>query len=483
MATTSLWSVKGWLGKVVVYVEDPEKTENPAFYGDAGLTGQQGQSLEDVISYAVNERKTTDPGETVCKAREGGDVKQRFVSGINCSPLTAREEMMAVKKRFGKDNGVMAYHGYQSFAPGEASPETAHEIGVRLAERLWGDRYQVLVATHLDKESHLHNHFVVNSVSFLDGLRYYRSEKDYYAMRRESDRLCLKYGLSVLPPDAERGRSRQYGEWRAEKEERPTFRGLIKSDIDEAVHMARTDREFFLLLRQKGYDIKFGSDITVRPPGKERGMKLARNFGPEYTREAICRRILEHPVRKQEGPVLSSRQGARHARLLGKRKNAKRVGGLRGLYLYYCYCLGIIHTRERPGMSERARFLLREDLIKMEQISRETRFLCTRCIDTAEELGACKKDLEIQMRELCKARGHLRSRNRREPDDGKREACKEEIREMTRRIRKLRGELTLCDGIARRSGIMKETLGILHEEEQKEGKEHEHRGRGGRAGC
>ena len=111
---------------------------------------------------------------------------------------------MAVKKRFGKDNGVMAYHGYQSFAPGEATPEAAHEIGVRLAERLWGDRYQVLVATHLDKESHLHNHFVVNSVSFLDGLRYYRSEKDYYAMRRESDRLCLEYGLSVLLPDAAR---------------------------------------------------------------------------------------------------------------------------------------------------------------------------------------------------------------------------------------------------------------------------------------
>ena len=482
MATTSLWSVKGWLGKVVIYVEDPKKTENPAFYGDDRLTGQQEQSLEDVISYAVNERKTTDTGETACRAREGGAVKQRFVSGINCSPLTAREEMMAVKKRFGKDNGVMAYHGYQSFAPGEATPEAAHEIGVRLAERLWGDRYQVLVATHLDKESHLHNHFVVNSVSFLDGLRYYRSEKDYYAMRRESDRLCLEYGLSVLLPDAARGRPRQYGEWRAEKEERPTFRGLIRSDVDEAVHMSRTEQQFFQYLRQKGYDIKFGSDITVRPPGKERGMKLARNFGPEYTREAICRRILEHPVRKQRGPVLSSRQGARHARLLGDRKKAKHTGGLRGLYLYYCYCLGTLNTRERPGMSERARFLLREDLMKMEQISRETRFLCTSRIDTAEALAACRYDLEIQMGELSKARRHLRSRNRRESDDGKREERKEEIREMTRRIRKLRGELTLCDGIARRSGILKETLGILHEEEQKEGKEHEHRGRGGRAG-
>ena len=59
MATTSLWSVKGWLGKVVVYVENPEKTEDPVFYGNAGLTDQQRQSLEDVIAYAVDQEKTS----------------------------------------------------------------------------------------------------------------------------------------------------------------------------------------------------------------------------------------------------------------------------------------------------------------------------------------------------------------------------------------------------------------------------------------
>lgn len=71
----------------------------------------------------------------------------------------------------------MAYHGYQSFAPGEATPELAHEIGVKLATRLWGDRYQVIVATHLDKENHLHNHFVVNTVSFVDGIKYHRTKR------------------------------------------------------------------------------------------------------------------------------------------------------------------------------------------------------------------------------------------------------------------------------------------------------------------
>ena len=162
MATTSIWRVKGWLGKVVVYVENPDKTANPAFVERKDLSDQQLQGLSDVIEYAANCNKTQ-------AADEQSDVLYSFVSGVNCNPGNARDEMIAVKKRFGKENGTVAYHGYQSFAPGEATPELAHKIGLKLVERLWGERYQVLVTTHLDKESHLHNHFVVNTVSFIDG--------------------------------------------------------------------------------------------------------------------------------------------------------------------------------------------------------------------------------------------------------------------------------------------------------------------------
>ena len=91
--------------------------------------------------------------------------------------------MIAVKKRFGKEDGIVAFHGYQSFAPGECNPAMAHEIGKKLAEELWGGQYQVLIATHLDKANHLYNHFVVNSVSFLDGKRYHRTNQDYRDMQ------------------------------------------------------------------------------------------------------------------------------------------------------------------------------------------------------------------------------------------------------------------------------------------------------------
>lgn len=285
MAVTSIWRVNGWLGKVVVYVENPDKTTNPEFYENGDMTERECQGLDDVIAYAVNSRKTE-------QHKENSDVLERFVSGVNCHPATARAEMLSVKKRFGKEDGTIAYHGYQSFAPGEATPEMAHKIGVELAQRLWGDRYQVVVATHLDKANHLHNHFVLNTVSFVDGKKYFRSAKDYHDLQATSDALCREYGLSVIE-HPQPGKGKHYGEWRAEQEQRPTWRGIVRSDVDEVICQSMTERQFFDNLHRKGYEVKVGKDISVRPPGKERFVRLARNFGEDYTMESIRRRILE----------------------------------------------------------------------------------------------------------------------------------------------------------------------------------------------
>lgn len=277
MATTSIWRVNGWLGKVLIYIENPDKTENPAAYEKQGMDGKEAQGLSDVIEYAVQQKKTG----KIAVDDEDVPVMQRFVSGVNCSPTTARDEMIAVKKRFGKEEGTVAYHGYQSFAPGEATPEMAHEIGLKLAKALWGEKYQVLVATHLDKAHHLHNHFVVNTVSFLDGIKYHRTEKDYFDMQRESDRLCREYGLSVIE-NPKRGKSKHYGEWRAEQEGRPTYLSLIKADVDAAIRQSMTERQFFLPpaadgLRHQGGERHHGAPL--RPaPWQEIGAQFRRGL-------------------------------------------------------------------------------------------------------------------------------------------------------------------------------------------------------------
>ena len=148
MATTGFWPVKGNLKSVIVYAENPDKTMNPKFFDS---------DLYATLQYAENSNKTD---------------QELFVSGINCSKHNAYAQMVAVKKKFGERGSVVAYHGYQSFKENEVTPEECHEIGIETARKMWGDKYQVIVTTHLDKQHHLHNHFVINSTSFKDGLKF-----------------------------------------------------------------------------------------------------------------------------------------------------------------------------------------------------------------------------------------------------------------------------------------------------------------------
>lgn len=488
MAVTSIWRVKGWLGKVVLYIENPEKTKEPDLYLSEDMTNQEGGSLADVIAYAVDEEKTRrgdQSSETLDDESE--PILQQYVSGINCATSTARMEMMAVKKRFGKEDGVIAYHGYQSFAPGECTPAMAHEIGVRLAEELWGERYQVLIATHLDKTNHLHNHFVVNTVSFLDGRKYHRTKQDYWDMRRVSDRLCREYGLSVVR-QPERGRGKSYGEWRAERDDRPTYAGMMRADVDEAIRKARTEKQFFYYLREKGYTFKFGKDITLRAAGRDRGLKLARNFGENYTIDAIRARILQEKPNQQKsrgGKYYGSADPAERnlvtiLRVYVGARPKRKIGGLRGLYLHYCYLLGILPKRRSPVQPEQVHVLLREELLKLHTIAEETRLLCHYKIETAEQLFQFQEEMEQEQNGLIDQRRHLQYQCRSIRDPERMAQVKEEIKEMTGKIGENRRKLKLCQGIAERSGLMKEKIRIVYQEKsEKEVRSHEYIGRGG----
>lgn len=463
MATTSIWRVKGWLGKVVIYVENPDKTNNPAFYEKKNMSNKQAQGLSDVIDYAVNSEKTQ-------AADESTEVMQQFVSGVNCHPGTAREEMLAVKRRFGKEDGTVAYHGYQSFAPGEATPEIAHEIGVKLAKQLWGEKYQVIVATHLDKSNHLHNHFVVNTVSFLDGIKYHRTGQDYRQMRKTSDALCREYGLSVID-HPEPGKSKQYGEWRAEQENRPTWRGIIRAEIDEVIRQSMTERQFFENLRKRGYEVKMGADISVRPPGKPRFVRLKRNFGEDYTLEGIRRRILAQ--QRPERPLPEPKQRVRHATLRGDIKKARKITGFRALYFHYCYLLGIF-PKDRPKSNKRLHFLLREDLTKLDKLSEEMKLLVRHRIDTDEQLFSYQDGLNGRIESLSAERKTLYKKQRTvtvKSDIVALEKVKSDISAISKELASLRREVRLCDDIAMRSQVMREKIKAVREDEQSQGKE------------
>ena len=150
MAVSKLWSVTTRLGQVIDYATNPKKTAARIIY-----TKAQYQALRDVIDYAKDEEKTE---------------QEFYVEGINCNPATARDQFVSVKQGYGKEDGIQAYHGYLSFKEQDISPELAQKIGMEFANEVWGKRYQIVVTTHLNTK-HLHCHFVINSVSFVDGKR------------------------------------------------------------------------------------------------------------------------------------------------------------------------------------------------------------------------------------------------------------------------------------------------------------------------
>lgn len=462
MAVTSLWAVKGWLGKVVLYVEDPEKTSAPKRYEERGSATQD---LDDVIRYAVDQEKTTLPEEI--------PYRQRLVSGVNCNPATARQEMLAVKRRFGKEDGVVAYHGYQSFAPGECSPELAHELGLKLACQLWGERYQVLVATHLDKENHLHSHFVINTVSFVDGKKFHRTGQDYRAMREASDTLCREYGLSIIETP-QLGKSKHYAEHQAEQQGKPTWRSLIKRDVDTALRQSMTERQFFHALQQMGYEVKVGADISVRPKGKERFFRLGRNLGVDYTPAGIRQRLLGQSRPEREYPPQP-----RKVKFHGQMKPARKATGFRALYYHYCYLLGIF-PRNKRRLPRRVPPALREELLRGERFSQEVRLLSRYKIDTVEQLEGRRGKVEEKLDNLISQRAALYRQFRTvrvQSDPERKDRVKQEISTLTGQIKKLRKEVALCEDIARRSERMRVNLRVQEEKENSSPKREEYRSR------
>ena len=359
----------------------------------------------------------------------------------------------------------------------------AHKIGVELAQRLWGDRYQVVVATHLDKANHLHSHFVLNTVSFVDGIKYHRTAKDYHEMQAVSDDLCREYGLSVIE-NPQPGKSKHYGEWRAEQEQRPTWRGIVRADVDDVIRQSMTERQFFENLHRKGYEIKVGKDISVRPPGKERFVRLARNFGEAYTLEGIRRRILEQS--RAARPLPEPAPKTKHYRVSGNWQSRKKVTGFRALYFHYCYLLGVF-PKSKQQNKRRLHFLLREDIIKLDAITQEARLLAEHRIDTAEQLSSYNSELESRIADVTSQRKQLYRKQRTvavKSDEAASTEVSAAISALSKELSQLRREVKLCSDIAVRSGVMLERIQKVREDEnhqRKEKTEHDQFRRCGRA--
>ena len=252
---------------------------------------QTPSAMRGCIRYCVQEKKTVD-----------SDGRQ-YVSGVNCLGQHAYEEFMATKNLYGKACGTYFYQYVQSFLPGEIqSYEEAHRIGLEFAGKSFPG-YEVLVATHLDAHDdggvqRVHNHFIVNSVSFEDGRKIHFTPNTLQELRKISDDICRDHGLSVLPPS-----ERRNGQGIGTREYRATMRGEgwkfgLINDIETAMTQAGDKREFCDILASVGYSVTWTEErkyITFTCPNgrKVRDNKLHDN---KYTKENL---EYEFRIRKQ----------------------------------------------------------------------------------------------------------------------------------------------------------------------------------------
>lgn len=437
MAVTKIWPVHDSLKRMVGYAENPEKTE----YRD----------LQQTLHYTADGKKTVPGDEHLC-----------FVTGVNCSAKTAYDEMMAVKRQFGKLSGNVAYHAYQSFRPGEVTPEQCHEIGVKLAKRLWGKQYQVLVATHLDK-NHLHSHFVINSVSFVSGRKFNDDKHCYYEMREASDALCREYGLSVVKdPKGHTPRSLYF----AEKAGEPTKFNLMREAIDAAMKISSTPNDFKEVLREKGYELLHDPNrkyATLRRIGSEKAVRLCR-LGEQYDIPALEERMQENQYRYGYHLLARTRRAQRETmqppqklKFRGSLAAAKGIGGLRGLYFHYCYLLGILpkNSKRQPLSPE-----MREEWRHVKEISRQTILICREKFETTDDVQKFLSEKGSEADFLRAARNKCYNRLRRCENSEEIEAVRRERDGLTKQLAALRKETKTAQGVLDRSERMRQNCKI-----------------------
>lgn len=418
MATTGFWPVKNRLKEVIDYAENPDKTIDKKFLDS---------DLYAALQYVSNDNKTD---------------KQMYVSGINCNAKRAYERMIATKKRFGKTSGNVAYHGYQSFQTGEVTPEEAHKIGLETARRMWGKEYEIVVTTHLNTDN-LHNHFVVNSVSFKTGRKFENHISDHHKLREIADAVCLEYGKSVLK-EAEfyGGKKKEY--W-LKQCGGVSHRELLKADIDTALAQSTNFKAFEIRLKDMGYEIKRDESFahySVKAPDWQRAIRLDR-LGKEYTPAAIRERLLDN--QRYVGYVPFHKPKYTPLLLLEiEYRKMQRMDGIQILFeLIIELCKLVTGNNISPAAPRPLSPEMRQEVAKLNKTLDEYKFLCEKQIDSPQELVSFISETRAQINGLESKRQSIYNRNRHKKSG----ELNAQAREITVKIKPLRKELSTAKTI------------------------------------
>ena len=339
--------------------------------------------LDKLIRYVQNPDKTDDAVFTYFR---------------NCDSEDAAQRWHETKVFFNKTEGVQAFHIIQSFAPGEITPELAHELGIRFIQEHLSE-YEVVLGTHVDK-GHIHNHIAFNSVNAKTGMKYHSTAESYYQqIRKISDRLCREHGLSVVMETGGKGIS--YAEWKLHKAGVLTLRELFDQDVEECLSQAMDLGQFYALMEDHGYTVKHNSAYpSFIPDGYAHPYRIKRN-GKAWTEDDIERYI----DRAMSDPTYEV--------IMPKVQKAfvpyGKLHGFRALYVSWMYVLGI------TGQGKRTQYprVNYKELKRFEQYKAQAAFLQRNKIDTASQLRTKMDEINGTVETLTKSRIIYNSKKKR----------------------------------------------------------------------
>ena len=427
MATTSIWSIKNNLKQSINYIINPEKTINK----DYGKNSYSYLEIENTENNYKNEK--------IC-----------YVSSINCSERNSYEDMLFTKEEYGKTNGILAFHGYQSFKEGEVTSDIAHEIGVKFAEEMFKD-FEVVVATH-QNTNHIHNHFIVNSVSFKNGKKYNNNRTNLAKLRHISDSLCAEYGLSILDEDI--GYKNTY----KNKVLSDDYYRILKEDLDNIISYSVALKQVVQRMRELGYKIYSKNDTITIYKDNEDKVRIEKAFGKEYSKDSISKRLyLSRQIVFKPIP-----QKSIFEEYLKTNESHK---GIYGLYLYYCYLLGIF-PKKHP--KQYLPYSVRKEITKLDEYSNQIVFMKKNNIETEEDLNNFSKINYDEYKNLMDKREKLWKQYHKVKIEEDKSKILSEINDIQPKIKKLRKYDKYCKSIKERAKAMQENINNFDRDIQKE---------------
>ena len=340
-----------------------------------------GKHLKRSLDYVMNPEKTQDG---------------RLVGAINCQVDSAFEQMKATKRKFGKVDKRQGYHIILSFKEDEVNPDMAFEITRRFVEEYLGKSYEAVYVVH-DNTAHVHSHIVFNSVSFVDGKKY-RYEKGDWAkyIQPITNKLCQEYGLSII--DVEDGSKEKqhenYKDWSEYRQGSFVWADMIKRDLDACILQANDFSGFLELLSEKGYEVKQGKYLAVRPQGMTR-FRRCKTLGENYSQEAIVERIA-----KEDLSFYQSQNEEKQAAIVKcyvKRYRRAKMSGLQKRYYAKLYRIGKLKKKPYSQV-----WKYRDDIRKMHKLQEQYLFLVRHKIESAEELVSVLDNLTDKKKEASK---------------------------------------------------------------------------------